>query len=200
MNTKRLQSLGVGLTHCGKFLEAERFLREALSSAVEPVLRASVLRDLADVVRRLGSSRWEEARAFLNESLSILAPLASTYPLQYAYSVHYTARLERQLGEYPGSAANMELARNYILRCLKKIGGTKDERSQRLYIALDYSSILSLNGRWVEAIYQALCALVLTTLYGNSDHKKRAVVLLLFAFLPHTPLPFVRKAFFGGTL
>lgn len=198
MTDQLLQSEGVRLTHDGKYAEAEEALRVALQISEEPIIKANIQRDLADLLRKKG--KVTEAQQLLEESRLELDKHLPDSMLPYCYTVHFQGRLQRQLGNFKDALDYIRLSRETIIEyCLKALDVSDQEKAQELYLDLDYSSILALNKKVLQAVVIAFKALLLTRKYGDISHKKRAIVLMLFAAFPNVNLQFVQRAYFGRT-
>lgn len=201
-----LQALGVTLTHEGKYVEAEKAFRDALSVLEitkttlsydeSQRLEGAILRDLADCIRR-DPLRVYEATVLLIKSASIFSVTKNR--LDAAYTMHYLGRLERQLGNFTDALSHINSAYSYLHAYILGHPVLNNEVcAQQLYIGLDLSSVYALNKRPIEALFYAIRSLNLTRYYGTKAHSRRALVLCLFAFWPNCPLEIVRRAYFGG--
>lgn len=190
-----MQKTGVELMNAGRHASSEKTLREALNVS-EGHVRGNILRDLADLIRRKPNG-IREAHLLLAQSLELL-PLMK-YPLENSYTRHFMARVERQAGNYLTALAELIVARHNILYYLKNHKGLAPEvYAQKLYLELDYCSMLALSGDPLEAFWRGLYALVLSLKYGKKAHKVRGMILTLFSLWPEAPFEFVYKAHFGS--
>ncbi len=194
----RNQQTGVQLTREGHYGEALMHFDAALDGA-EGVLRANILRDLADVERRSPAyGGIDQASQHLDESLALLG---HTDPVAVAATLHFKARLLRQLRRYDEALMRIDEAGE--LTTFFGMGGGAGEI---LFISLDGSAILSLAGHSKRGRREAKdairCAKMLVDI-GNPEvsnaHVMRARVLYLFSFWPTCPIPIIRRAFFGRT-
>lgn len=200
----RLQQEGVQLTREGRYQEAVLALKQARydSSGIE---RANIDRDLADVIRRLG--REEEAKALISLSIEELEPYRDQYPVEYASSVHFRARLARQLGDGSRAIEDARWAWSMITTANLEREAGQPFHPQELWIGLDYAALVATeleHTKRVRSLAWSCLKLAIklardpaTKDVVNRSHILRALLILLFAGNPTFNWEPVHRAFYG---
>lgn len=165
--------------------------------------RAEILFNWAETRRRVSElirpNRIHEARIMLDEAFKILKPLQDQYPRVYAACLHHLGRLERQVGDYTTALALIEQSVWRIRVCSKELGVQYIDTLTTLLDAASIRAICGFPWRARLAAAQALLSSFSGMMGGEAEsaHRKRALVLYLFATEPQSQHDFVRRAFFG---
>lgn len=142
---------------------------------------AKVLRDEADSKVKLNC--FDDARKDLIMSSRIFHRLEMGEEL--VANDHFMARLQRARGDFLGETVSIEEAYRAVSSGLNP--------PIRLYVALDYASMLVRDGRTTEARKVAAQCFVLALRKRAAPHAMRALKMLFWAHKPET----IRTALFG---
>jgi hypothetical protein len=188
-----IQQVGQRLTRMGFYDEACRIFQPLSAVMVGPDL-GNLLRDLADVMRRMPGQNLGAVERLLNKSANLLPE--DEFPIPHAASLHFKARLRRQQAgtqKFRGRKLLLEDGLDLCHQALRIILEADEADPELIWCLLDTAAIERLLGRPKMAKAHARSARRYMETNASSEiterHWQRADILEIygwpFYYLPH---------------